>query len=116
MNGNGTPAPVAADATKGENASSPSMVKKMFRGVKRITARHAKSDVERSYKFGAELGTGNFAVVRLAEHRTTRKKYACKIINKALCSGKEDMIETEVNVLKRIRHKYAVVVISRSLG
>ncbi|EDQ84383.1 uncharacterized protein MONBRDRAFT_39303 [Monosiga brevicollis MX1] len=92
----------------GATAGGPSMMKKMFRGVKKITARHAKSDVERSYKLGAELGTGNFAVVRLAEHRQTRQKYACKIINKALCAGKEDMIETEVSVLKRIRHKYIV--------
>ncbi len=89
-------------------AGSPSMVKKMFRGVKRITARHAKSDVERAYKFGAELGTGNFAVVRLAEHRQAKTKWAVKIINKALCAGKEDMIETEVSVLRRIRHKYIV--------
>lgn len=91
-----------------EGASSPSVVKRMFKGVKRITARHAKSDVERAYKFGAELGTGNFAVVRLAEHRQNKKKFACKIINKALCAGKEDMIETEVAVLKRIRHPYIV--------
>eukprot|EP00730_Choanoeca_flexa_P015092 TRINITY_DN6842_c0_g1_i2.p1 TRINITY_DN6842_c0_g1~~TRINITY_DN6842_c0_g1_i2.p1 ORF type:complete len:358 (+),score=111.52 TRINITY_DN6842_c0_g1_i2:224-1297(+) len=86
-------------------SGTPSMMKKM---LKRITGRHSKSDVERAYKFGAELGTGNFAVVRLAEQRSTRKKFACKIINKALCSGKEDMIETEVNVLKQIRHPYIV--------
>ncbi|EGD72143.1 CAMK/CAMK1 protein kinase [Salpingoeca rosetta] len=91
-----------------EQASSPSAFKKMVQSVKRITTRHAKSDVERAYKFGQELGTGNFAVVRLAEHRGTKQKYACKIINKALCAGKEDMIETEISVLKKVKHKYIV--------
>lgn len=67
-----------------------------------------QSDVERAYKLTTELGTGNFAVVRLAEHRTTRKKYAIKIINKALCAGKEDMIETEIAILKKVQHKYVV--------
>eukprot|EP00055_Hartaetosiga_balthica_P018571 m.134796 g.134796 ORF g.134796 m.134796 type:complete len:414 (+) comp9734_c0_seq1:249-1490(+) len=81
---------------------------KVVRGVKRITGRHSKSDVEKSYKLGHELGTGNFAVVRLAEHRQTKKKYAVKIINKALCAGKEDMIETEINVLKKVDHQYVV--------
>ena len=31
-----------------------------------------------------------------------------KIINKALCAGKEDMIETEIAVLKKVKHKYIV--------
>eukprot|EP00043_Microstomoeca_roanoka_P013660 m.134043 g.134043 ORF g.134043 m.134043 type:complete len:479 (-) comp15814_c1_seq1:495-1931(-) len=87
---------------------STSAFKRMVNGVKRMTARHAKSDVERAYKFGQELGTGNFAVVRLVEQRATKQKYACKVINKALCSGKEDMIETEINVLKKVKHKYIV--------
>lgn len=46
--------------------------------------------------------------MRLAEHRSTKQRYACKIINKALCAGKEDMIETEISVLKKVKHKYIV--------
>lgn len=64
--------------------------------------------MERVYKLGAELGTGNFAVVRLAEHRATRQKFAIKIINKQLCAGKEDMIETEIAILKKVEHPYVV--------
>lgn len=47
-------------------------------------------------------------MVRLAEHRATHQKFAIKIINKALCSGKEDMIETEINILKKVKHQYVV--------
>ena len=36
--------------------------------------------------------------------KDTGEKYALKIINKALCAGKEDMIETELAVLKRVNH------------
>lgn len=35
------------------------------------------------YQTGRELGRGTFSVCRLCEHRTTRKQYAVKIINKA---------------------------------
>jgi calcium/calmodulin-dependent protein kinase I len=67
-----------------------------------------KTDVEKAYKLGKDLGTGNFAIVKLAVKRDTSEKFAIKIINKALCSGKEDMIETEIAVLKKVKHKYIV--------
>jgi hypothetical protein len=35
----------------------------------------AQSDVEKLYKFGKVLGTGNFAEVKLATHRETGKAY-----------------------------------------
>eukprot|EP00056_Hartaetosiga_gracilis_P001575 m.45873 g.45873 ORF g.45873 m.45873 type:complete len:433 (+) comp10699_c0_seq4:506-1804(+) len=98
----------SSSSSSTETKKSSSTLSKVVRGVKRITGRHSKSDVERNYKLGHQLGTGNFAVVRYAEHRQTKKKYAIKIINKALCSGKEDMIETEINVLKKVDHKYVV--------
>ncbi len=34
--------------------------------------------------------------------------YAIKVINKALCAGKEDMIETEIACLKKVHHPYIV--------
>lgn len=64
--------------------------------------------MEKAYKITKELGSGNFAVVKLAQKRDTGDKYAVKIINKALCAGKEDMIETEINVLKKVKHPYIV--------
>eukprot|EP00042_Codosiga_hollandica_P028232 m.146947 g.146947 ORF g.146947 m.146947 type:complete len:212 (-) comp52719_c0_seq1:710-1345(-) len=91
-----------------EPPASPSVARKIAATVKKYLPRHTKSDVERVYKFGKVLGTGNFAEVKLAVHRETNKKYAVKIINKALCAGKEDMIETEIAVLKKVQHKYIV--------
>lgn len=42
--------------------------------------------------------------MRVGELIATGEKYAIKIIDRSKCRGKEDMIETEVNILKRIRH------------
>ena len=36
------------------------------------------------------------------------RRFAVKIIDKKLCAGKEDMIETELTVLKRVRHRHVV--------
>ena len=71
-------------------------------------SRSSQIDVEKAYKFGKELGTGNFAVVKVAVKKDTGKAYAVKIINKALCAGKEDMIETEIAILKKVKHKHVV--------
>lgn len=43
-----------------------------------------------------KLCSGNFAVVRLATRKDNNEKVAIKIIDKELCQGKEEMIETEV--------------------
>lgn len=85
-----------------------SLAKKMLKSVRKYLPRHAKSDVEKVYKLGKELGSGNFAVVKLAQRRDNGDKYAIKIINKALCVGKEDMIETELAVLKKAKHEHIV--------
>ncbi len=45
----------------------------MLYGHRRF-AQPFQSDVEKAYKFGKVLGTGNFAEVRLATHRETNKK------------------------------------------
>ena len=39
---------------------------------------------------------------RYATRRTDNQPYAIKIINKALCAGKEDMIEMELEVLRQV--------------
>lgn len=70
--------------------------------------KNQKSDVEKKYKLGKELGTGNFAVVRLGTSRSDGKKYAIKIIDKALCAGKEDMIDMELAVLRQADHAHLV--------
>lgn len=85
------------------------IVSKMVTSVKKMyKARHDKSDVEKKYKFGKELGTGNFAVVKLGTCRNGGKKFAIKIIDKALCAGKEDMIDMELAVLRQAQHNHIV--------
>lgn len=70
--------------------------------------KNTKLEVEQNYKFGKELGQGNFAIVKLATQISTKKKFAVKIIDKALCAGKEDMIEMELAVLNKASHPHIV--------
>lgn len=78
------------------------LIKKLYK------PRHAKLDLEKKYKIGEELGQGNFAVVKKCTDRKTGKTYAVKIIDKSLCEGKEEMIETEVQLLRQVNHKNIV--------
>ncbi|KAJ3324347.1 calcium calmodulin-dependent protein kinase type 1G [Blyttiomyces sp. JEL0837] len=57
------------------------------------------------YELGETLGTGAFSEVKVATERATNNKYAIKIVDKAKCKGKESMIETEVNILMRVKHE-----------
>ena len=45
---------------------------------------------------------------QVAIKKDTGEKFAVKIINKALCAGKEDMIETEIAILKKVKHPHIV--------
>ena len=56
------------------------------------------------YKIGAVIGEGNFAVVKQCLHRASRKEYALKVINKTKCQGREQMIDNEVSILRRVKH------------
>ena len=40
--------------------------------------------------------------------KDTGVRYAIKIVDRAKCKGKEDMVETEVKILKMVRHKNIV--------
>lgn len=64
--------------------------------------------MEKAYQIGKELGSGNFAVVRVAIKRDTLQKRAIKVIDKKLCAGKAGMIETELSVLKCVKHPHIV--------
>ena len=56
------------------------------------------------YLIGKTIGEGNFAVVKECTEKTRKTKYALKIINKAKCRGREQMIESEVSILRRVKH------------
>lgn len=65
--------------------------------------------MEKRYKLGKELGSGNFAIVKYATRRdSSQQKVAIKIINKALCAGKEDMIDMELGVLRKVDHPHII--------
>lgn len=63
------------------------------------------------YKVGRTLGDGNFAVVRECIERSTAREYALKIISKDKCRGKEHMIQSEVSILRRVKHPNIVLLI-----
>ncbi|XP_068570991.1 serine/threonine-protein kinase DCLK1-like isoform X2 [Cebidichthys violaceus] len=63
------------------------------------------------YKVGRTLGDGNFAVVRECVERSTGREYALKIISKDKCRGKEHMIQSEVSILRHVKHPNIVLLI-----
>jgi len=46
--------------------------------------------------------------VKKCVDRETEKEYALKIIDKKMVEGKEEMIETEVAILKKVHHKNVI--------
>jgi serine/threonine protein kinase len=46
--------------------------------------------------------------VKVGIKKSTGQKFAIKIVDKSSCKGKEDMLETEVKVLKMIQHQNIV--------
>ncbi|KAI8896361.1 kinase-like domain-containing protein [Globomyces pollinis-pini] len=57
-----------------------------------------------SYVLKHILGHGAFAEVRLGVKKSTKEEFAIKIIDLEKCAGREDMVETEINILRRIDH------------
>ncbi|XP_045482727.1 calcium/calmodulin-dependent protein kinase type 1-like [Harmonia axyridis] len=61
--------------------------------------------IEDKYYMKELLGTGAFSVVRLAESKERPgQMYAVKIIDKKALKGKEDSLENEIKVLRRLTH------------
>ncbi|GFV88007.1 hypothetical protein TNCV_3241571 [Trichonephila clavipes] len=61
--------------------------------------------VEDKYEFKDLLGTGAFSQVVLAESKDeSSKMYAIKCIDKKALKGKEDSLENEIKVLRRLKH------------
>ncbi|XP_022081209.1 calcium/calmodulin-dependent protein kinase type 1-like [Acanthaster planci] len=64
--------------------------------------------LEDKYDLKEVLGTGAFSEVVMAEDKTTGQSVAIKCIDRRALKGKEDTLENEVCVLKRIRHSNIV--------
>ncbi|KAF7247960.1 Serine/threonine-protein kinase DCLK3 [Varanus komodoensis] len=69
------------------------------------------ADVEKCYEIGRTIGDGNFAVVKECHHRSTNRRYAMKIIDKSKLKGKEDMLQNEILIIKRLSHPNIVSLI-----
>ncbi|XP_016887743.1 serine/threonine-protein kinase DCLK1-like isoform X2 [Cynoglossus semilaevis] len=63
------------------------------------------------YKVGRILGNGNFAVVRQCVEKSSGQEFALKIISKEKCRGKEHMIQSEVSLLRCIKHPNIILLI-----
>ncbi|XP_048403839.1 calcium/calmodulin-dependent protein kinase type 1 isoform X2 [Stegostoma tigrinum] len=63
-----------------------------------------KEEIKVAYEFKEVLGTGAFSEVVLAEEKQTQKLVAIKCIPKKALEGKENSIENEIAVLRKIKH------------
>ncbi|XP_067683497.1 calcium/calmodulin-dependent protein kinase type 1-like [Haliotis asinina] len=62
-------------------------------------------DIRRKYEFKETLGTGAFSEVVLGEDKFNRGKYmAVKCIDRKGLLGKEEALENEISVLRRLNH------------
>lgn len=61
-------------------------------------------EIEDRFKIGRIIGDGNFAVVHECIDRRTRDCVALKVVDKEKCTGKIDMIENEISIMKRLSH------------
>jgi serine/threonine protein kinase len=75
-----------------------------------IVASMTDSLVNETYTFSEPLGSGASGQVFMATHKITHKKYACKKIQKDNHINDLESMITEIEILKRIRHRYIVSV------
>jgi len=64
-----------------------------------------KTNVRDIYDFGDELGRGAFAVVRIATHKKSKRKYAVKIIDrKNLGDSHAVSLKREIDIMQQVTH------------
>jgi calcium/calmodulin-dependent protein kinase I len=76
----------------------------MKKVVEKVSRFLTKDHVENYYTLKQELGQGNFSTVRMGTNKKTGEEVAIKIIEKKKVGQKKDMLETEVEILKRVKH------------
>lgn len=64
-----------------------------------------------NYEIGDEIGYGHYALVRAVKDINTGYDFALKIIDLKKCIGKENMIENELDILRKIKHQNIVKLI-----
>lgn len=65
-------------------------------------------NIEDYYLFGENIGSGTFSVVRRGKNKKTGEIVAIKIIDKKAVGDKTEMIQTEIDILRRVRHPYII--------
>ncbi|XP_061852652.1 serine/threonine-protein kinase DCLK3 isoform X1 [Colius striatus] len=83
-------------------------------GLESTGRRHAiktRTDVEKHYEIGRTIGDGNFAVVKECRHCDSNQIYAMKIVDKSKLKGKEDMMESEILIIRSLSHPNIVSLI-----
>ncbi|NXJ85785.1 DCLK3 kinase, partial [Trogon melanurus] len=83
-------------------------------GLESMSRRHAiktRTDVEKHYEIGRTIGDGNFAVVKECRHCGSNQIYAMKIVDKSKLKGKEDMMESEILIIRSLSHPNIVSLI-----
>jgi serine/threonine protein kinase len=64
--------------------------------------------VKETYDFGKALGHGASGEVLLATHKANGKSFACKIVKKNSNMNDAQSMSTEIEIMKRIRHRNVV--------
>lgn len=64
--------------------------------------------VKETYDIGRVLGHGASGEVTLATHKVTKLQYACKIVRKDSNMNDAQSMSTEIEIMKRIRHRHVV--------
>lgn len=83
-------------------------------GLESTSRRYAiksRTDVEKHYEIGRTIGDGNFAVVKECRHCDSNQIYAMKIVDKSKLKGKEDMMESEILIIRSLSHPNIVSLI-----
>jgi calcium/calmodulin-dependent protein kinase I len=80
-------------------------MKKVFDKVSRFLT---KDHVDKHYELKQELGSGNFSIVRKGVNRLTGEEVAVKIIEKKRVGQKKEMIQTELDILQKVKHPNVV--------
>ncbi|KAI7902033.1 calcium/calmodulin dependent protein kinase 2 [Cokeromyces recurvatus] len=67
------------------------------------------SALNAKYEIGEKtLGVGSFAVVKECTNRITNEKCAVKIILKKVIAGKQQMLDSELDILTKVHHEHIV--------
>ena len=64
--------------------------------------------VKETYELGKELGKGASGEVLLCRHKIEGKQYACKVVKKNAKMNDAQSMSTEIEIMKRIRHRHVV--------